>query len=315
LLWKGKPKARCSPKNFSNDIIKFRIITKTADGDIKLDDQVNLKNFWVFIISTFTFSWLMWIPSALFGENFTSSPWGIPYLLGGFGPSLAAIWLVYRGRSPETKREFWKRLYSIDRIPGGTYLLIFLIIPLVYALSLLLHRLLGGELPKLNTISLIAEQPIALVGMILLGIFTGPLSEELGWRGYALDYLQSRFSPLLSSLILAPFWWAWHLPLFFMSGTTQHTWGVNSFEFWIFLLQIFPLTILFTWIYNHTDRSILSAVLIHFMTNFTLGLVYPIPARVFLFQALFLLAAALLLELVQPSNTQQQPLIQSRKKG
>ncbi len=270
-----------------------------------MNNQINRKNFIVFLGLTFAFSWLMWVPSALFGSNFTNSPWGIPFLLGGFGPSLAALWLVYRGRSPETRQEFWNRLFIFKMIPGRIYGLIFLIFPAVYSLSLLLHQLLGGELPDLETLSLIAEQPAALIGMILLGIFTGPLSEELGWRGYALDILQSRFSPLLSSLILAPFWWAWHLPLFFMDGTTQHTWGVGSFEFWIFLLQIFPLSILFTWIYNHTNRSILSAVLIHFMTNFTLGLVHPIPARVFLFQALLLLAAAVLLELVNPSNTQQ----------
>jgi len=290
-------------------------IPKTGDGENKLNNQIGLKNFWVFIIATFTFSWLMWVPSALIGENFTSSPWGIPYLLGGFGPSLAAICLVYRGRSPETRQGFWTRLFSFKKIPGRIYLLIFLIFPGVYSLSLLLHWLLGGELPELETLSLIAQQPAALIGMVLLGIFTGPLSEELGWRGYALDILQSRFSPLLSSLILAPFWWAWHLPLFFMDGTTQHTWGVGSFEFWIFLLQIFPLTLLFSWIYNRTDRSILSAVLIHFMTNFTLGLVYPIPARVFLFQALLLLAAALLLERVNPSDTKLHPSIHVHKEG
>lgn len=272
-----------------------------------MDSKAGNNNLWGFLSLTFAFSWLMWLPSALFGDNFTSSPWGIPYLLGGFGPSLAAIWLVYRGRSPETRQEFWTRLFSFKKIPGRIYGLIFLIFPAVYSVSLLLHQLLGGELPDLETLSIIAEQPAALIGMILLGIFTGPLSEELGWRGYALDYLQSRYSPLLSSLILAPFWWAWHLPLFFMSGTTQHAWGVGTFEFWIFFLQIFPLSILFTWIYNHSSRSILSAVLIHFMTNFTLGLVYPIPPRVFLFQALFLLAAALLLELIYPSRARQQP--------
>lgn len=272
-----------------------------------MDDQVNLKHFWVFIISSFTFSWLMWIPSALFGENFTSSLWGIPYLLGGFGPSLAGIWMIYRGRGPETKPAFWRRLFDLKRIPARIYLLIFAVFPSVYALSLLLHRVLGGEMPALETLSLIGSQPAVLVGLLLIGIIGGPLSEELGWRGYALDVLQSRFTPLLSSLLLAPFWWAWHLPLFFMTGTTQHTWGVGTFEFWIYLLQIFPLTLLYTWIYNHSSRSILAAVLIHFMTNFTLSLIYPFPARVFLIQALFLLALSVGLEWLWPSRVSWVP--------
>ncbi len=266
--------------------------------------SMRMSRFWTFLGFTFTFSWLMWVPSALFGENFTSSLWGIPFLLGGFGPSLAGLWLVYRGQSEETRREFWRRLFDFRRIPVGMYLLIFLLFPVVYSLSLLLHGLLGGELPALQTVSAIAANPAVLIGMLLIGLFGGPLSEELGWRGYALDILQSRFSPLLASLILAPFWWAWHLPLFFMSGTTQQLWGVGTFEFWVYLLQIFPLTILFTWIYNHSSRSILAAVLIHFMTNFTLSLVYPIPPRVFFIQTLLLLAAALGLVLLRPSRAE-----------
>ncbi len=138
---------------------------------------------------------------------------------------------MHKGRSPETKREFWRRLSEFRRIPCVIYLLILLIFPAVYILSLLVHRILGGELPGLETLSMHADQPTALIGMVLLGIFTGPLSKELGWRGYGLDILQARFSPLLSSLILALFWWAWHLPLFFMTGTTHQIWGFGSYEF------------------------------------------------------------------------------------
>lgn len=271
-----------------------------------MDNQSHsLRRLWAFISLTFAFTWLLWVPSAIFGQNFTNSPWGIPYLLGGFGPSLAGLWLVYRGRSPESRSEFWKRLVDIHRVPASVYLLILLIFPAAYAISLFLHLQFGGDLPALDTLSGVASQPVILIAMALLGIFTGPLSEELGWRGYALDILQSRWSPLVSSLFLAVFWWAWHLPLFFMVGTTQHTWGLGSAEFWIYLLQIFPLSILFTWIYNHSNRSILAAVLIHFMTNFSLGLVYPIPARVFLFQVLLILIAAVGLELLWPSRVQK----------
>jgi len=270
--------------------------------------KTSLQRLWVFLGLTFTFSWLFWVPSAIFGQDFTTSAWGIPYLLGGFGPSLAGLWMVYRGRSPESRSEFWQRLVDVRRIPAGMYFLILLIFPAAYAISLYLHQMLGGELPDFGTLSQIASQPVILFGMVLLGIFTGPLSEELGWRGYALDILQSRWSPLVSSLFLAPMWWAWHLPLFYMVGTTQHTWGVGSAEFWIYLLQIFPLSILFTWIYNHANRSILSAVLIHFMTSFTLSLVYPIPIRVFLFQVLVMLVFAVGLEILWPSRFQVQRL-------
>jgi len=39
-------------------------------------------------------------------------------------------------------------------------------------------------------------------------------------------------------------------------------------------------------------RSILAAVLLHFMYNFSLGLVSPLSERIFLFQVVFLFIAA-----------------------
>jgi membrane protease YdiL (CAAX protease family) len=62
----------------------------------------------------------------------------------------------------------------------------------------------------------------APTGMVVIEIIGGPLSEELGWRGFALDRLQDRWSPLVSSLFLATFWAVWHLPRFSMSDTTQY---------------------------------------------------------------------------------------------
>lgn len=107
------------------------------------------------------------------------------------------------------------------------------------------------------------------------------------------DQLQKKWSPLFSSLILAPFWWAWHLPLFFMSGTTHYNWGVGTTHFWLFLAGAFPLSILLAWVYNHNDRSILAAVLLHFMANFTLSLVHPMSELMHVNYTLMLVIAGL----------------------
>jgi len=45
---------------------------------------------------------------------------------------------------------------------------------------------------------------VGLAGVFLLITFVGVLGEETGWRGYALPQLEQRFSPLKSTLILAP---------------------------------------------------------------------------------------------------------------
>lgn len=248
---------------------------------------------WCFFVLTFALSWLFWVPAALFGRDFTSTAWGIPYILGGFGPSAAGIIMIIRSVAEEERRDFWRRVVDFSRISAGWYLFIAFIFPALFAASVALASLLGAPLPGFETLTQIAANPLTLVGMVIIGIIGGPLSEELGWRGFALERLEDRWSPLVSSLILAPFWWVWHLPLFFMSGTTQNAWGFGTTAFWLFLVGTVPLSVLLTWAYNCNNRSILAAILLHFTYNFTLSLVYPFSITVNLLQVGLLLFTAI----------------------
>jgi membrane protease YdiL (CAAX protease family) len=255
------------------------------------------KHIWIFFALTYGLSWLLWIPAALSGEDVNATAWLIPYVLGGFGPSVAGVIMVYRSREKEVRRDFWKRIIDFRRISVGWYLFILLVFPVLFAISLFLNSLFGNPLPSLDRLGQIGTSPLILVGMVVAGILTGPLSEELGWRGFALGRLQTRHSPLVSSLILALFWWGWHLPLFFMNGTTQHTWGFGTPSFWLFSIGIVPLSILLTWVYNHNGQSTLAAILLHFMYNLTLGLVYPFSVSIHFSHVvlLFVLAATMVL--------------------
>jgi membrane protease YdiL (CAAX protease family) len=251
------------------------------------------KNFGVFILLTYVISWLFWVPLALSGKEVSGTTLLIPFALGGFGPSVAGIIMVYRNKDKQERRDFWKRVIDLKRISVGWYLFIFLAFPALYIVLFSLNSLLGNALPPFERLSQIAVNPFLLIGIVITGILTGPLSEELGWRGYALDRLQARWSPLLASLVLAPFWWAWHLPLFFVRGTTQYKWGVGTPDFWYFMLAIVPLTILLTWVYNHNRRSILGAILLHFMYNFSLGMVYPLSQNLNLLHVIFMYVIAI----------------------
>jgi membrane protease YdiL (CAAX protease family) len=143
----------------------------------------------------------------------------------------------------------------------------------------------------------VVSNPLMLVGMAVIGMLTGPIAEELGWRGFALERLQVRWSPLVSSLILAPLWWGWHLPLFFMKGTTQYAWGLFTPLFWFFLVGTVPLAIVFTWVCNHNGKSILAAILAHFTYNLTFSLVHPFSVSVYAFHVIlmFVVAGAMVL--------------------
>ncbi|HWQ19678.1 MAG TPA: CPBP family intramembrane glutamic endopeptidase, partial [Methanotrichaceae archaeon] len=95
--------------------------------------------------------------------------------------------------------------------------------------------------------------------------------EELGWRGYALDRLQSRWSALVSSLILGILWAFWHTPLFLFKDSIQYKMGFGSLAFWTFIVSVVFMAIIMTWIFNNTCRSTLSAILWHAVVNGTCG--------------------------------------------
>jgi membrane protease YdiL (CAAX protease family) len=64
-------------------------------------------------------------------------------------------------------------------------------------------------------------------------------------------------------------------------------------DFWYFMLAIVPLTIMLTWVYNQNQRSILGAVLLHFMYNFSLGMVYPLSQNTNLLHVVFMYIIAI----------------------
>lgn len=250
---------------------------------------------WLFFALIFGFSWLCWIPAALSGREPLGSAWIIPYILGGFGPSIVGVMMVYRqSTSREERKNFWKRSTDFRAISGRWYLIILLAFPLVFAASYLVDGFWGNGKPDLSMLAMVAANPIMLVNSLMTAFIGGALSEELGWRGFALDRLQARWNPMISSLILSVFWWAWHLPLFFINGTTQYKMGFGSPGFLVFTLDIVPLTFIMTWAYNHNRRSILSAVLLHMAYNFVLSFVFPFPD----IQVVFLYVAAAVVILI-----------------
>ncbi len=131
-----------------------------------------------------------------------------------------------------------------------------------YAVALLLPPVLA-ILPAYLNMAWGAPAPsTALFGSAgaLLGVFAvrlvnpwdGPLSEEIGWRGFALPRLQHRYSALTANLILAGFVMTWHLRLV-----------VNGDMPLIALLGTLAATILFGWLYNNTSGSLLLVYLFH----------------------------------------------------
>jgi membrane protease YdiL (CAAX protease family) len=146
------------------------------------------------------------------------------------------------------------------RFGVGWYLVIFLLFPVLIGGSLLLAVLTGEPMPELAALSEPVSIPIAFVYILFLG---GPLQEEFGWRGYALEGLQARWSSFVSSIVVGLMWGAWHLPLFFMPRQEFY----YQRPIWGLILSTTLIANLFTWVYNNTCGSILAVLLFHTMFN------------------------------------------------
>ena len=109
------------------------------------------------------------------------------------------------------------------------------------------------------------SQVISLVYTIFITFlsvlfFSGGINEEAGWRGFAQKRLQAKYSPIISIFILWFLMVIWHIP----NDLLQYQNG----GYLMVRIAIYPvITILFSWIYNRTNGSILPVAIFHASMN------------------------------------------------
>jgi uncharacterized protein len=236
----------------------------------KIDDY---KRLWIFFVIAYIFSWLFWIPNILTArgislppglENFLDSPLNP----AAFGPLFSAFLLTFLQSGLKGLLQLLKR--GIDFRFKKIWLLAILLLPIclfggpIWALGLVS----GGPID----LSVVSNPPYALIAFFVILFTAGPLQEEFGWRGYALPRLQSRFNAITSSVILGFFWWLWHLPAVFLPGRFMTD---NLLVFLALLFVITLTSIIFTWIYNNTNGSVLAAMLFHTSMNWSIWIAMP----------------------------------------
>jgi membrane protease YdiL (CAAX protease family) len=216
---------------------------------------------WTYLALVLSWSAGLWLLSARLspGIDPASSPL---FLIGGAGPLLWALVFTHARESAATQRDYWRRAFDPRRISPRWWVISLLLHPAIVALALVLDGSLEAE-----PLRRAAAAPSALLPLAFFTFWFGPLPEEMGWRGFALDRLQRRMNALSASLVVGVAWALWHVPLFFVPETYQYGLGFGSVRFWIFSATLLPLSVLMTWVYLHTGRSTLAAALFHFAGN------------------------------------------------
>lgn len=240
-----------------------------------------------FIALTFAWSWTIWFWLAAHPSITPYSRlWGIIYVAGLGGPLVGATLVSFLSQG-------WAGLRNLlfqARVPKVSvfwYAGVTLLPPLLWILA---ARSNHQEL----VVNATATSVIVLwFKMLIRG---GPLTEEMGWRGFLLPKLLSRWNLFYSSLAIFPIWGIWHLPLWLLPGLPHRTWSLA-----LFLLMLAPLTIVMSWLYIRGERTAVFPILLHTSINTTIhfNLVVPTwdtgkPGLIVLFGTFWVVALVLI---------------------
>jgi len=263
----------------------------------------SLPSPWLFFAAVLGWSWLFWIPAAILGISVQTSAGAVLGLLGLLGPMVCGIVFIHLTQDEQGRRGYWLRIIDLKRIGVRWRLIVFLFVPALMTVAVVLDLVSGGNWVLFEkTAAPFLSTPLSIIPFAFAIFFIGPFPEELGWRGYALDRLQTRWNALASSLILGAVWSVWHWPLFFIKDTYQYNQGAWSLWFWLFFVGIIPLAVMFTWIFNNTRRSTLAVILFHFMVVFVDELV-NLTWRTNLYSTILWLLAAISVTIVWGAKT------------
>jgi uncharacterized protein len=222
---------------------------------------------WLFLGMALGWTWAIWLIIVATGREFTDPAALGLFAIGGLGPAGAAIWLAHREHGREGLRGIWRRLIETRRMAREWYPIIALVVLGPHLAMALIDWAVSGDPAALASAGAFLISPVLIVGTLAFMI-VAVIPEEVGWRGYGLDPLLYRFGALPASLILGVVWAIWHLPLYFIPGSFLHdSVGLFTTRYWAINLAIPLLSILHTWIYRGTARSIYSAVVFHIAWN------------------------------------------------
>lgn len=217
-----------------------------------------------FFVLAYALSWTWAIPFAVTEQVVKRGdawPTHYPALLG---PAIAAFALTAWTAGRAGTRDLLSRML---RWRVGLRWWLVAVSPIAFlAVTLLVMAAAGEDLPAVADFGLFTGTPaIGLVGVFLLITFVGSLGEETGWRGYALPHLQQRFSPLTATLILAPLWFLWHVPQFFVIATYR---DFGPTDYVGMALGLTAGAVVLTWLYNRSGGSVLLVIVWHGVYNF-----------------------------------------------
>ena len=188
-------------------------------------------------------------------------------LVGALAPTIFAVCVTAIGEGEPAVRELVRRLWKW-RVGWRWYVAAFGI-PVAEALLAvgIASAFHVFDLRRINIDMLRASLPALWI------VFLFAAGEELGWRGYALPRLLSRYNAIAATLILGGMHALWHYPLFL-----PHGW-LSDVPIVLWTTFVLADAFVFTWIIRGTGGSVMLAAVFHGMSNTAMVLLDAIDPR------------------------------------
>lgn len=132
----------------------------------------------------------------------------VPYLLGGWSPTIASYLSLKRNNEVKGIKEWLKNIFDFRH-----NIFSYLMTVIMAVIFILPQCLISGYENGAPLFAIIVMVPMMLVG--------GGL-EEAGWRYILQPELEKKYSFTVSTVIVSIIWWLWHLPLFYIQGVSQY---------------------------------------------------------------------------------------------
>jgi membrane protease YdiL (CAAX protease family) len=228
------------------------------------------RNIVLFFVITFAFSWILWLPNLLSSRGVLKYKdlYGVLRIIGSFGPFVGAFSLTSFYEGGTGVRVLWSRGWHYEN--WRFFLIALFLLPFLNLLSLWLAVITEGIFFPSFNIQIQEDYLYVLSYFLFFLLIGGPFQEEFGWRGYVLDKMQLNWNALESSIILGVIWSLWHLPLFYIDGSPQ----INQ-SFINYTLALILISIIYTWLYNNSDGSILVVMIFHATYNMS-STIFPL---------------------------------------
>ena len=174
-----------------------------------------------YFVVTFAVTFVFWFAGAWasFQDSYKDC-YMVLMLIGMMAPFMVSAAMAIASRNTEVKRDFINRLINPRLIQLKMIPAFLLIMPLSVLASITISLPLGGSASQFQLAGGFSFST-GFVPVLLLLILAACF-EELGWRQYGFDSLQSRYNLFTASIVFSLLWSLWHFPLVFVNNSYQY---------------------------------------------------------------------------------------------